>query len=144
MSGDCQVDFYVLKSAELDARQLACRLALMAWERGHRIAVAAADADQAESLDELMWASPAGRFLPHENALGDTPAGAPVRITLLSGLEQADVVINLALEPVPDPDRFDRLLEIVPHAGPGLKASRDKFRYYRDRGLAPGSHDIRQ
>lgn len=144
MSEPCQVDFYVLKSAALDARQLACRLALMAWERGHCITVAAGSESEAAQLDELMWSSPTGRFLPHERNTSRHADQAPVRIALLADLQESDVVINLAPDPVPEPDRCNRLLEIVPHSGPDLQASRNKFRYYRERGISPGSHEISQ
>jgi len=144
MSEPCQVDFYVLKSASLDARHLACKLALMAWERGHRITVAMDSEAAASELNELMWSSPPNRFLPHE--IGDEPAGAhaPVTIVQLADLKAADVVINLCPQPVPEPGRFARLLEIVPTAGPGLKASREKYRCYRDLGITPQSHEITQ
>lgn len=144
MSQGCQVDFYVLKSPALDARQLACRLALMAWERGHRITVTTTSEAEAGELNELMWANPAGRFLPHEIAEPDTEQLAPVSIGLLEDLKAGDVVINLCPEPIPEPGRFKRLLEIVPPQGPGLAASRDKFRFYRDQGISPQSHDIKQ
>jgi DNA polymerase-3 subunit chi len=144
MSSACQVDFYVLKSPALDARQLACRLALMAWERGHRITVTTASEADASALNELMWANPSGRFLPHEITTPGQPALAPIRIAQLADLKEADVVINLCPQPVPEPGRFTRLLEIVPPAGPGLEASREKFRYYRDQGITPQSHDIKQ
>ena len=143
MSGnDCQVDFYLLKSPGLDARHLACRLSLMAWERGHRVTVVTEDDQQASALNELMWESPAGRFLPHDVADPGTDQPAPVTITTLQGLNDAEVVINLCAGPLPEPARFSRLLEIVPQAGPGLEASRDKFRYYRGQGLEPAAHDI--
>lgn len=144
MSSDCQVDFYVLKSPALDARQLACKLALMAWERGHRITVTTASEAEAGELNELMWSSPAGRFLPHELATAGNAPLAPVSIGLLEDLKAGDVVINLCPEPVPEPGRFNRLLEIVPPQGPGLAASRDKFRFYREQGISPQSHDIKQ
>ena len=142
MGGTCQVDFYVLASPAQSAHQLACRLAMMAWEQGHRVAVLTSDEGEAESLDELMWDYPAGRFLPHQH--GTSPASSPICIDV-SGADispDREVVINLADVAVSDPSRFRRLLEIVPGEEPKRLASRTKFREYREQGLNPASHPI--
>lgn len=145
MPGPCQVDFYLLTQPGLDERRMACRLALMSWERGHRTVVVTETDSDASDIDRLMWEYPPGRFLPHE--VGEK--GAPVRITPMpaldeAGLNEGDVVINLCDRPVPEPTGFARLLEIVPHREDARAASRDKYRYYRDRGLEPETHEIRK
>lgn len=140
MSEACQVDFYLLASAALDPQRLACKLALMAWERGHTIDIVTTDGAEAEALDRLMWACPEGRFLPHERA--GQGARAPIRIHCESAPESGDVVINLTPQALARPQAFRRLLEIVPHRPAEREASRDKFRAYRDRGLAPATHPI--
>ena len=142
MTSGCQVDFYVLGSAEQSAQQLACRLAMMAWEQGYRIAVMVEDQQQAHSLDELMWELPAGRFLPH--ALDSDPSAAPVRIgTTLDRIDsETDVIINLTAGEIREPERFKRLLEIVPANEAERAASRIKFRAYRNRNLDPVSHPM--
>jgi len=138
----CQVDFYVLANPGHSGRRLGCRLAMMAWEQGHQVAVLTENDDEAESLDELMWDFPPGRFLPH--SLGGSEPGTPVSIHR-KGTDIApdrDVVINLANSAVPDPARFSRLLEIVPGDEGRRLASRHKFREYREQGLKPESHEI--
>jgi DNA polymerase-3 subunit chi len=143
VSGNCQVDFYLLGSAAMDANSLACRLAAMAWERGHSIDIVTGDEQASRQLDDLMWAYPEGRFLPHErSAAGATQA--PVRIHLEPPAGRADVVINLTTTPLEQPDRFTRLLEIVPHQPAEREASRNKFRAYRAAGLEPATHEINQ
>mgnify|MGYP000281859970 CR=1 FL=1 len=72
MSTACQVDFYVLARTTQSAEQLACRLAMMAWEQGHRVAVCTASDPDARRLDELMWDDPPGRFLPHATGADET------------------------------------------------------------------------
>ena len=142
MTGTCQVDFCVLGDGALTAEQLACRLALIAWEQGHQIAVLTETTDIANKLDELMWEYPQGRFIPHARA-GDRDAGkVPVTIGRLSGLNQADLVINLGPEAVPQPERFGRVLEIVPCADNEKEASRVKYRNYRNLGISPHTHEI--
>lgn len=142
MSSTCQVAFYVLANAQQSALHLVCRLALMAWEQGHLVMVLAADETEAKSLDSLMWDFPEGRFLPHSS--GPVDDGSPVRIGL-PGREipgNRDLVINMADIPVPEPGRFNRVLEIVPAAEQQRLASREKFREYRDMGLEPVTHNI--
>jgi DNA polymerase-3 subunit chi len=142
MTDNCQVDFYVLGGSGKSPERLACRLALMAWEQGNRIAVLTENKADAKQLDELMWESPADRFLPHSTDFMDQ--SAPVRIgTAEAGLPvDCEVLINLTATPVPEPSRFRRLLEIVPATESERTASREKFRTYRNLGLSPVSHTI--
>jgi len=142
MSASCQVDFYVLSRPDQSADHFACRLAVMAWEQGHRVAVCTPGAEHAQRLDALMWEHPPGRFLPHEAGADD--GAAPVHV-LAGNREIAahrDLVINLCPDAVPDPGRFVRLCEIVPADPADREASRHKFRPYRDAGLAPEHHPM--
>lgn len=142
MPGNCQVDFYVLQNAEQSAGHLACRLAVKAWEQGHRITIITENGDQARQLDELMWEHPPGRFLPH--SLGPGDCSSPVQIGTTGDAigSDRDLIINLTIHEFPDPERFSRLLEIVPARDAERTASRNKFKAYRGRGLAPVVHNM--
>lgn len=131
------MDFYLLGDPAAEAGNVACRLALMAWERNQTVFVIAPTESSAMQLDDEMWQYPQQRFLPH--ALAGTPesAKAAVNIGTLSSLNPADVVINLCPEAVPQPQRFSRVLEIVPYASDERKASRVKYKAYRKLGLMP-------
>ncbi|NIP17415.1 MAG: hypothetical protein GWM87_04085 [Xanthomonadales bacterium] len=142
MSDPTQIDFYQIGKPGLDAGRLACRLALMAWERGHSITILAETDEAAAGLDELLWEAPQGRFLPHGPAGTESGDRAPVRIARPDGLKDADVVINLCAQPVTGTDRFNRVLEIVPHRREDRGAARDKYRYYQEQGLDPAYHEI--
>ena len=142
MTETCQVDFYVLGDGALTAEQLACRLALMAWEQGHQIAVLTETTDIANKLDELMWDYPAGRFLPHSAEPGDTRAPVIIGTSDMPIQQDKEVIINLTSTAISEPDRFKRLLEIVPGSPSQRTASRHKFRSYREQGLDPASHAI--
>ena len=142
MTGMCQVDFYVLDEGALSAEQLACRLALMAWEQGHQIAVLTETAELADKLDELMWDYPVGRFLPHSTEPGDTQAPVIIGPSDMPIPGDSEVIINLTSTAISRPDRFKRLLEIVPGSPSQRTASRLKFRSYREQGLDPASHPI--
>jgi len=142
MTETCQVDFYVLGDGALTAEQLACRLALMAWEQGHQIAVLTETTDIANKLDELMWDYPTGRFLPHSAEPGDTRAPVIIGKSDMPIPGDKEVIINLTSTAISEPDRFKRLLEIVPGSPSQRTASRHKFRSYREQGLNPASHAI--
>lgn len=139
-SNSCQVDFYVMEDPRKSVDQLACQLAMMAWEQGLRSLVVVPDASQARQLDELMWSLPQGRFLPHQGS--DEASHAPISIGHMADLDatRAEVIINLDLAAVPQPERFRRLLELVPAREADRQASRVKFRAYRESGLNPQSH----
>jgi DNA polymerase-3 subunit chi len=138
----CQVDFYLLGASSPSAEKLACRLALMAWERKQQIYIVTATTHSVKQLDELMWQYPEDRFLPHASCESENFEAAPVKIDTLSGLKPSDVVINLCPEAIPQPERFSRVLEIVPYANEERKASRTKFKTYRNLGLKPQTHEI--
>jgi DNA polymerase-3 subunit chi len=138
----CQVDFYLLGKSSPEARIHACQLALMAWERKQRVFVITASQATTEQLDELMWQYPQGRFLPHAMADDQDSTRAAVNIGPLSSLKPADVVINLCPEAVPQPERFSRILEIVPQANDEREASRVKYKAYRKLGITPRMQEI--
>jgi len=140
----CQVDFYLLGASSSGADKLACRLALMAWERKQRIFIITANESSGKQLGELMWQYPDGRFLPHTGASEEDSGKAPVNIGTLSGLNPTDVVINLCPEAVPQPERFSRVLEIVPYAESERQASRVKYKTYLNQGIKPQTHNINQ
>jgi len=136
------VDFYVLQDQSKSIHQLACQLAMMAWEQGMHSLVLLPDQQQLEQLDELMWSFPRERFLPHQSA--GQPGDAPVVLGTLADLEQsrAEVIINLDTKVIPRPERFRRLLELVPANDADRQASRLKFRSYKALGLEPISHTM--
>lgn len=114
----------------------------MAWERSQSVFVITTSRTSAEQLGELMWQYPGERFLPHAQAGEQDSGKAPVLIGVLADLKPADVVINLCPEAVPEPQRFSRVLEIVPFAEEERTASRVKYRDYMNQGLKPQTHDI--
>lgn len=114
----------------------------MALERGQKIFILTGTEASSRELDELMWQYPEGRFIPHTLVEDKESEKAPIKIGTLSGLNPADVVINLCPDAVPDPERFSRVLEVVPFADEEKEASRAKYRIYRNLGLKPRTHEI--
>ena len=136
-----RVDFYILPDMDTDARdRFACRLANQAVDKGHRVHVHVDDPDAQRSLDELMWAYPAHRFLPHEIGAGSQVDHAPVLISHeLPGPESDQMLINLGEVPSFF-GRFERVAEIFVH--PQIDLGRQRYKYYRDRGYPLFHHDM--
>ncbi len=147
MSGDnsrsenCQVDFYLNGQAVPASSHIACDLALMVAERNQKIFVLTVSSAKAEQISQLMWQYPQGRFLPHAVAGEPDADKAPVIIGVVSDLYPTDVVINLSPEAVPNPQRFKRILEIVPYADDEKESSRIKYKTYRTLGLTPHTQE---
>ncbi len=136
------VGFYVIQSAGPGERlNVAARLADKAFSRGHQIFINAADRDQAQALDSLLWTFRPASFLPH--ALVGEDEGEPILI----GWEQEpsahnDLLINLQLQPPPWFSRFGRVAEVVTQDADSLPAMRESWKMYRERGYQLEKHDL--
>jgi DNA polymerase-3 subunit chi len=145
----CKVDFYVLQSSEQSPLTFACQLVYKAWSQGHSICVAVSTATELDKLDELMWRYPEGRFLPHALA-AQTIDQKGIEPIILGTMDQvADLeparsaLVNLTPQAVTRPERYQRLLEVVPFADSDRTASRQKFKTYRNLGLESDSHEMK-
>lgn len=130
-----RVDFYV--GQEGSRRDLiACRLAEIAYQRGHRVLIVTPKETLAD-LDALLWTFAAGSFVPHGFHGQDEPV-------LLAATEtgEADVLITLTPDLPQHLADFDRIIEIVGGSETERSASRPRFRYYREKGLTPVVHNL--
>lgn len=134
-----EVLFYITDQAgEGVQATLAWRIAEKAWRQGHRLYVHCRDDAQVRALDEHFWRQPLTGFLPH-----GTGADEPVRLGHGDDPgEHHDVLINLA-PTVPDfVTRFARVAEMITGDPPLREAGRQRFRFYRDRGLPIRTHNL--
>ena len=134
------ISFYTHADNKLNvARQLIAK----AWGQKLNVLVYAPDNAIAREMDRLLWIQPALSFIPH--CLDDSPLAAvtPVLIgSRMDTLARADIIINLDQEPPSVFSRFDRLLEIVTQEESDLTASRQRYRFYRERGYDLVTHDL--
>jgi DNA polymerase-3 subunit chi len=137
-----EVTFYTHADDPLD---VARRVAAKAHGQGKQVMIYAPDAAVADAIDRLLWTTPALGFVPHcrdSDALaGETPVliGADA-----DAVRQADVMINLHTGQPPAFARFERLVEIVGLDEAGVEAGRERYRFYKTRGYALKTHDLRQ
>jgi DNA polymerase-3 subunit chi len=134
------IDFYF--NAE-DRLQVACRLAAKALAQKKRLLIYAPHPETAQRIDRMLWTFPATGFVPHCLLHDPLAAETPV---LLSGDEntpsQCEVLLNLAEEPPPHFERFERLLEVVTSAEGERSAGRSRYGFYKKRGYAITHHDL--
>jgi len=137
-----EVTFYTHADDPLD---VARRVAAKAHGQGKQVMIYAPDAAVADAIDRLLWTTPALGFVPHcrdSDALaGETPVliGADA-----DAVRHADVMINLHSGEPPAFARFERLVEIVGLDEAGVEAGRERYRFYKTRGYALKTHDLRQ
>lgn len=137
-----RVDFYLLNDSE-DGKHIAvCKLVHKAFRLGHRIFVHTENTDEAERLDQLLWTFAAGSFIPHRLAQ-DGAADVPVTIghdQPPAGFE--DVLISLTPDVPAFYSRFQRVADVVGNADDEKQRARERFRYYRQQGCEPQTHNL--
>lgn len=137
-----QVDFYVMSGGDqTDAIGIACRLTEKALRAG-TVYLHCQDKLQASTLHEKLWSFRSDAFIPHELHSDREP-----QETVVIGYREPpesfhDIFINLANETPSVFARFERLLEIVPAEHSARDASRQKWKFYKDRGYPLNSHNI--
>ena len=145
-----RIDFYVLpEAAEAGAKPdgaviTACKLCDKAAIAGQRTYVFAPVAAQADALDSALWSFRQGCFIAHER-LG-APLSSPLPMVLIGAAEPPaeyqGVMINLSLEVPPFFSRFERVLEIVDGDTAERARSRERYKFYRDRGYELAMHKL--
>lgn len=137
-----EVTFYTHAKEPLD---VARRIAAKAYGQGLQVMIYAPDATVAAAVDRLLWTTPPLGFVPHcsdDDALAEE---TPVLIgTRAERLRRADVMINLHTEQPPTFARFQRLVEVVGEDAAAVEAGRARYRFYKARGYALNTHDLRQ
>ncbi|HSG91917.1 MAG TPA: DNA polymerase III subunit chi [Pseudomonadales bacterium] len=146
-----RIDFYVIPEIRRDARErFATRLAARAFREGRRSVILVSDDATGVRLDELLWNLP-GAFLPHARlGAAETPAALPVTLGTAAELdarEQAgeaahDLLINLTDAVPAHFASFDRVAEIVCQDDDVRAATRESYRFYRERGYPLHHHDL--
>ena len=137
-----QVDFYVLpENRSLTAHAAVGRIAEKALSRGHQIFVQVKDEAAAIRLHESLWTFREASFLPH--AIAGQDDGEPLVIGWDDPpVEHDDVLINTTGAVPGHFARFSRLAEIVTPDAARIAASREAWRFYRDRGYPLAKHDL--
>ena len=126
-----RIDFH---SNVADRLMYACRLTRKAYLAGQQLLVVG-DRRAIAAFDEALWTFSALDFVPH--CLQESPLAAETPVVLATSTDNAPhhaILLNLLPGVPPNFARFERLLEVVGVAPEDLAASRERYRFYRDRG----------
>jgi DNA polymerase-3 subunit chi len=100
----------------------------------------------AQKLDELLWTFSQGSFIPHRIVRDGADSIPPEPVII--GLNRAplgerwDLMINLAAEVPEFFSRYRRVAEVVDGNATRRAQSRDRYRFYRDRGYTLNTHQV--
>jgi len=145
-----RVDFYILPLGSTAATQqqllvTLCKLCEKCYASGALSYVLSTDFGLLEQLDQSLWTFRDGSFLPHERYAGGA-LQAPLPPILLGAIEPPDshlgILLNLDAAIPPFFSRFERVLEIVPGEPSARTQSRERFRFYRERGYELNTHNL--
>jgi DNA polymerase III subunit chi len=139
-----RADFYLIaKPRFLDKPLLlVCELARKATDSGQAMLIFAASAAQAEALDELLWEFDPDAYIPHQIAGSDEDDDVTPVLIVPPEMQSPmrPLVLNLRNEPVQGD--FARVLEVVPADEASRGPLRERWKHYRDRGLAVQKFDM--
>ena len=134
------IDFYFNAP---DRLQVACRLAGKAFAQKKKLLIFAPAPETARRIDNMLWTWQQLSFIPHCAAHDPLAAQTPVLITSESAAPpECDVLLNLGSECPPFFERYARLLEIVGRDDADRSLGRGRFKFYKERGYAIGTHDL--
>ncbi len=134
------IDFYF--NAD-DRLQVACRLAAKAYAQKKKLLIFTPRPEMARRVDHLLWTWQQLSFVPHCLASDPLAAQTPVLITADTAHPPGcDVLINLGEESPPFFERYERVLEIVGQGDAERSIGRTRFKFYKERGYAIGTHDL--
>lgn len=134
--------FYLLQqdppSASLTAAEsLACELSAQEWRSGKRVLIACQSQEQAEKLDEALWAREPSDFIPH-NLAGEGPHyGSPIELCWPEkrGNASRSVLINLQPQFADFATVFHDVIDFVPHEEERKVLARERYKAYRRVGF---------
>ncbi len=132
-----RVDFYEMGGRFSDPLYVAAVLVSKAWPASRDIAIIGTP-DALARLDEQLWETPPGRFLPHQPGASN----APIRL-LEDAPEQAEILINLDPTAALPEGRFQRVLEIVPPDETVKQRLRERWMAWKQRGAKLQHHVLK-
>jgi DNA polymerase-3 subunit chi len=140
------VDFYVIDEVSPRARlRTACRVVEKAYLAGHTVLVWHTELEELKEFDDLLWTFGDGSFVPHEPLAAGGFATAPVLLSMGTAPPAPfDVLVNLAAEVPGCVESAQRIAEFIDGDPARRAAGRNRFRVYKDRGVQPTTHNLRE
>jgi DNA polymerase-3 subunit chi len=142
-----QVDFYILPNDSSEERlRLACRITDKALQQGQQVFINTESAAESTRLDDLLWTFSQGSFIPHRVIDTATNAKVVEPVLIACGIaperQEPHVLINLAGTVPEFFSRYQRIAELVDGNEHRRMQGRERFRFYRDKGCEPHTHQL--
>ena len=138
-----KADFYLIDKPRFreDPLLLVCELAKKAYEAQLPTLVLARSREQAEAIDDALWAFEDDAFVPHQLAGDEEDDDVPILIVPpeLAPSDRA-LVINLRDECAPG--RYDAVKEVVAADPAEREGSRKRWKEYQTRGFELRKFDM--
>ena len=138
-----RADFYLIAKPRFreEPLRLVCELARKAHDSGKPTLVLARDREQAEALDDLLWAFDDDAYVAHQIAGDEEDELTPVLIVPPDmDVPMRPLVINLRDAPVAG--SFERVLEVVPADASAREPLRERWKAYKAQGFEVNKHDM--
>jgi DNA polymerase-3 subunit chi len=137
-----RVDFHVNATDKLG---YGCRLVRKIYHAGHKVVVHSEDGAQLARFDQALWTLGALDFVPHVFATDALAEQTPVLLVNNDAdLPHHDVMVNIGSIQPPHFARYLRVVEVVGNNETERDQARSRWRFYKERGYALSSHDIKE
>lgn len=138
-----RADFYLIDKPRFraDPLLLVCELARRAFNARQPTLILVRSQEQAEELDEKLWAFDEAAFIAHQIAGDEDDAITPVLI-VPPGVPTSDRALVINLREDCAPGLFERVLEVVPADEKQRAGSRLRWKTYKAAGLELAKHDM--
>ncbi|HRK57568.1 MAG TPA: DNA polymerase III subunit chi [Burkholderiaceae bacterium] len=124
----------------------ACRVVRKARAAGKTVLVYTRDADRLARFDEALWTFSALDFIAHVYAGSPLAEATPVWLSAEPLALNRDVLLVLDDEVAPAYaqwfEPFERVIDVVSRDEAERASARERFKRYREEGLAPTAHDM--
>lgn len=139
-----RADFYFI--AEQAPWRFSCRLLEKAFNQHHRVYVHTDTAEDAETLNVMLWTFRQQSFIPHA-LLGHFTTHTPA-IEIGFGpfadkpAHHHDILLNLTEQLPPFADSFERVIEVIPNRPHDQERAEKYWHYYGEAGFTNNRHDL--
>jgi DNA polymerase III subunit chi len=138
-----KADFYLIDKPRFreDPLLLVCELAKKAYEAQLPTLVLARSREQAEAIDDALWAFEDDAFVPHQLAGDDEDDDVPILI-VPPELSPADRTLVINLRDECAPGSYDSVKEVVAADPAEREGSRKRWKEYQSRGFELRKFDM--
>ncbi|WP_454833012.1 DNA polymerase III subunit chi [Pseudoxanthomonas wuyuanensis] len=139
-----RADFYLIAKPRFltEPLKLVCELARKAYDANLWTLILARDAEQAEALDELLWAFDDEAYIPHQIAGTDEEDDLTPVLIAAPEFDAPARALVINLRDGAFDGACERVLEVVPADPSAREPLRERWKQYKARGFAVNKYDM--